>query len=184
MARSGSRQGPLTGDQKRLICQLLAEYCPPAEVVARFKEATGRQIRLSHVCYYRDSPKWAAEVDKAREALLANLGKLPIASKFWRLQELQGLYQDALKARRIRTVRKATKLEDGKLVPVYERLEERDFGAPRELLRQAAEELGQLRHHEPPPDPDRPRQVLLGGELVPSSIAGIPEAGPILDGPG
>lgn len=182
MAKTRRKRGPLTGDQKRLIVQLLAEFCPPSEVVLRFKEATGRPIGISHVVYYRDTPRWRDEIEKARQALLANVGNLPIASKYWRLLQLGRLFDEADKARKVRSVRLGQKLVEGTgashLAMDYERLEEKDFAACRELLRQAAEELGQLRAAPEEGPHDRPRVVVLGGRAVSPAVAGLPDPGP------
>lgn len=110
MGEKQTSRGRLTGEQKRFVVQLLAEFQTPAQIVAAFADQFGRRITIPGVCHYRDSPRWAVEIERAREALLAAVRTLPVASKYWRLQQLHRLITEAEEARRIRSVRVGTRV--------------------------------------------------------------------------
>jgi hypothetical protein len=114
----------LPGPAKELVCQLLAEWARPTEVQKAIREEFGIAISLPTIAWYRKSPKWSRVIAAKREALDANVGLLPISSRYWRLKERQDLLEQA------RSGQKA------------------DLGTARGILTDAARELGQLQPEE------------------------------------
>ncbi len=111
----------LTGPAKDLVCQLLAEFARPTEVQAAVKDEFGIQVSLPSILWYRDSPKWSKVIEAKRQALDANVDRLPISSRYWRLKKRQELLDQARFG------------------------EKPDLGTARGILLDAAKELGQLK---------------------------------------
>jgi len=110
----------LSGPAKELVCQLLAEFARPTEVQKALRQELGVEISLPSISWYRDSPKWAKVIEDKRRALDANLDRLPICSKYWRLKKRQELLDQAMHQ------------------------DKPDLGTARGILVDAARELGQL----------------------------------------
>ena len=115
----------LTGPAKDAVCQLLAEHARPIEVQAAVKQEFGIEVSLPAIVWYRDSPKWSKVIEAKRQALDANLDRLPISSKFWRMRQRQQILEQA------------------------RHQDKPDLGTARGLLTDAAREMGQLQPVEP-----------------------------------
>ncbi len=111
----------LTGPAKDAVCQLLAEHARPIEVQAAVKQEFGIEVSLPAIVWYRDSPKWSKVIEAKRQALDANVDRLPISSRYWRLKKRQELLDQARSG------------------------EKPDLGTARGILLDAAKELGQLK---------------------------------------
>jgi hypothetical protein len=111
----------LTGPAKDAVCQLLAEHARVTEVQAAVKQEFGIEVSLPAIVWYRDSPKWSKIIEAKRQALDANLDRLPISSRYWRLKKRQELLDQARSG------------------------EKPDLGTARGILLDAAKELGQLK---------------------------------------
>ena len=85
----------LNGPAKDLVCQLLAEFARPTEVQAAVKDEFGIEVSLPAILWYRDSAKWSKVIEAKRQALDANLDRLPISSRYWRLKKRQELLDQA-----------------------------------------------------------------------------------------
>ena len=85
----------LTAPAKDLVCQLLAEFARPTEVQGAVKEEFGIKVSLPSILWYRDSPKWAKIIEGKRKALDANVNRLPISSRYWRLKKRQEILDQA-----------------------------------------------------------------------------------------
>ncbi len=109
---------------KDLVCQLLAEFARPTEVQAAVKDEFGIEVSLPSILWYRDSRKWAKVIAAKREALDANLDRLPISSKYWRMRQRQQILDQA------------------------RHQDKPDLGTARGLLTDAAREMGQLQPEE------------------------------------
>ena len=108
----------LTGPAKDLVCQLLAEFARPTEVQAAVKDEFGIEVSLPSILWYRDSPKWSKIIEQKRQALDANVNRLPISSRYWRQKQRQELLQQARSQ------------------------EKPDLGTARGILMDAAKEMG------------------------------------------
>ena len=106
------------------VCQLLAEHARPSEVQAAIREEFGIEVTLPTIVWYRKSAKWSEVIAEKRKALDANLDRLPIASKFWRMRQRQQILAQAQTGDRP------------------------DLGTARGLLVDAAREMGQLQPEE------------------------------------
>ena len=114
----------LNGPAKDLVTQLLAEFARPTEVQEAVKQAFGINITLPAIIWYQRSPKWSKVIEAKRQALDANVDRLPISSRYWRMKERGSLLRQA------RTQGKP------------------DLGTARGLLTDAARELGELQPEE------------------------------------
>ena len=114
----------LTGPAKDAVCQLLAEHARPIEVQAAVKQEFGIEVSLPAIVWYRDSPKWSKVIEEKRRALDANLDRLPISSKYWRMRQRQQILEQA------------------------RHQDKPDLGTARGLLVDAAREMGQLQPEE------------------------------------
>lgn len=166
-----TRRNGLTGEQKRFVCRLFAEYCTPVEIQNAVREHFGFTLALPSVIYYRDCPKWQSVILEMRVALIRNLADLPISSKYWRLKKIHELFDTE---NRYRVVRYSGKSE----IPI----EEKPVGELRQLLQLAAEELGELRQvHEFSGKSGGPleyRAVFSDGSAVPAATVPLPEKPP------
>lgn len=137
----------LTGEQRRWIIRLLAEWCGPQEIAEGFESTFGRKISHSLVQHYRDSEKWRPEIERARTALLHRISDIPIASKYWRILQRYKLFESE---NRYRITRYAGSYQGDPGVPI----EELPLGELRQLLLDAAREMGDLteRHEVSLPD--------------------------------
>ena len=131
----------LDADQKQFIIGRLAEFCGLRETSRLFKTRFGFTPSLQSIHHYSHSPKWSAEIDKLRDVLREQIATLPIASKFWRLKKLQALFDQESRYRTVRLIRTGGSND----APRFTRIREIPLKEIRELLRQAAEELGELR---------------------------------------
>ena len=85
----------LTGPAKDLVCQLLAEFARPTEVQTAVRQEFGITVSLPSVLHYRASPKWSKIIEQKRQALDANVSRLPISSRYWRLKQRQEILDQA-----------------------------------------------------------------------------------------
>ncbi len=114
----------LNGPAKDLVCQLLAEFARPTEVQTAVRQEFGIEVSLPTIVWYRKSPKWSKVIEEKRQALDANVDRLPLSSRYWRMKERQSLLLQA------RTQDKP------------------DLGTARGILTDAAREMGQLQPEE------------------------------------
>ncbi len=82
--RGGGRGSRLTGSQRTFVLRCLAEYLGPMETVKAVKVRFGRDLTAAAVLWYRDHPRWKAEVQRIRAELEQRLDDVPIQSKRWR----------------------------------------------------------------------------------------------------
>jgi len=149
----------LDGEQRALILHSLAEYEGPTDISRKFEGQYGRKISEGLIRYYRDTDSWASEIATIRQELNRRIiADIPIASKRWRLKQLYRHWKAAA--------------DEG-----------RHMSAAR-MLRQAAEELGQIRVGIDLDVGEREHVVSVAGTVIPSAIAGLPEPGTVLDGEG
>jgi len=128
------RKNNLTGDQKRFICRLFAEFAEPTEIQCEVEKAFGFRLALSTIYHYRDADKWRSVVETFRADLVKKLTDIPLCSKFYRLKKLDQLFHDE---NRYRVVRYSGKSE----IPI----EEKPVGELRQLCALVAQELGELK---------------------------------------
>jgi len=114
----------LNGAAKTLIVRLLAEYEKPAAIRAAVKEHFGIEISREAVYFYAKHPKWRAIIEEKRKALETEIDRLPIGSRFWRMQQRQQILDQA------------------------RHQDKPDLGTARGLLTDAAREMGQLQPEE------------------------------------
>ena len=146
MARRGTKQRRLTGEQVQFILRLVAEWTPPAEVCSSFRRIFGCEIVHRQVQHYRDHRKWRPEIERLRTALVARISDIPIASKFWRLRARQRLFDAENRYRVVRYagVRRIVEQPDGSVVEEPIPIEEIPLGELRQLLLDSAKETGDL----------------------------------------
>lgn len=159
----------LNAEHREFVCRMFAEFATPSEVMKALEEQHG--INLANhqaVQHYRDSEKWRPIIEEMRTALIFNINRLPIASKYWRLKQLQDLFNSE---NRYRVVRYA-KVNEHDYTPI----EELPLGELRNLLRQAAEELGELRERITVEHTDGRYQAEFadGPQVYPSTAAELP----------
>ena len=92
----------LSEQQKEAIVTLIARFTRPADVVVHMREEWGVEIdRFQVRAYdptnprYEAGDKWRCIFDAARATYLTDVGKVPIAHKGYRLNQLQGLFDRA-----------------------------------------------------------------------------------------
>lgn len=78
---------PLSAEAKTMVCRMFAEHAAPKEIQEALERDFGQRLARRSITYYREHPKWAAVIDKAREALEADVRRLPISSKYWRIKK-------------------------------------------------------------------------------------------------
>jgi hypothetical protein len=83
----------LTKRQREFVCRELAEYVPPGEVAAAFEVEFGQPIAPTTVAYYSTSRRWGPVIAEMRRRLIDRLDRIPISSRFWRLKQLQALFE-------------------------------------------------------------------------------------------
>lgn len=92
----------LTDDQKLYVVQLLATFNSPTAVVMRLKEDASVEVDRSQVIRYdptkpcfQGGDHWREIFTATRQAYLSTIQTIPIASKAFRLNELQRNYDKA-----------------------------------------------------------------------------------------
>ena len=113
----------LNGPAKHLICQLFAEFESPTAIQTAVENEFGVRVSRETLYHYKNHPRWQKVIEEKRQALDANVDRLPISSRFWRLRKRQELIGKA----------EALMQKSG------------DVAAPGTLLTDAARELGQLK---------------------------------------
>ena len=150
----------LDGEKRAFILRELANWSSPKTIADRFPDEFGETISHQAVYHYAESDKWRAEILAIREKIKQACADEPIACKQWRMREYGKLYENAL----------AMVAEIGV----------RDSLA---VLRQAAEELGELRQPVDVEPPQRIYAVVLAGSNAPApALARVPGASVTLDG--
>ena len=81
----------INGDQKLFICNLIAQYKKPREVVKLVEEEHNIVIKGDLVLRYKNSNKDL--IDNLRSQFLANINDIPIAQKRIRLERADELYE-------------------------------------------------------------------------------------------
>ena len=139
MPTAKKKRRPLSAIEKEFVLRLIAEFRTGGFVTSAFQKEFGRSISSSLVTYYRQN--FPAEIASYRAQLKFALDSIPIASKFWRLSELQSLYEKANNYRLVRFARGTDKRGNPKRIPIYEK----PVGELRQLLTLAAQEMGDLK---------------------------------------
>lgn len=85
----------LSGTHKDILIQLLADFYGNDEVIEYFKQEYNITMASGNVSFYRKSHE--DDIIKKREKLNAKLLAIPIANKFYRLEERQKLLDDIKK---------------------------------------------------------------------------------------
>ena len=80
----------INGDQRLFICNLVAQYKKPREIVSLMEEEHDIIIKGALVSRYKNSNKDL--IDKLRSQYLANINDIPIAQKRIRLERADELY--------------------------------------------------------------------------------------------
>ncbi len=81
----------LNGRAKHLICQLFAEFESPTAIQAAVETEFGVRVSRETLYHYKNHPRWQKVIEEKRQALDANVDRLPISSRFWRLRKRQEL---------------------------------------------------------------------------------------------
>ena len=96
----------LTDEIKREIVLALARFDTPTEVAKRVREEFGVEVDSRQVgaydptrTYFEAGEKWREIFDAARKAYIEDVSAVPIANQGFRLNELNRLYAEALKAK-------------------------------------------------------------------------------------
>lgn len=84
----------LSGPQKAILIQLLADFYGNEEVIEYFKREHNIEMVSSNVSFYRKNKE--KEIIKTRGKLNDRLLAIPIANKFYRLEERQKLLDDLM----------------------------------------------------------------------------------------
>lgn len=94
-AKSGNLK-KLTLDEQHQVCQWLAEFNKPAEVVTLCKDELDVEISRPAIIGYLKEPRWAKEVQKRRKHFLDHLDEIPIANKALRLKRLEKICEQGM----------------------------------------------------------------------------------------
>ncbi len=124
----------LTGEQKRFVCRLFAEFEPPEKIRQALRQQYGIHLALPSIIHYRDSDKWGPIIEQMRKSLIEHIGDIPLCSKYYRLKRLDELFHSE---NHYRVVRYSGRSEHP--------IEEKPVGELRQLCALAAQELGELK---------------------------------------
>jgi hypothetical protein len=130
----------LSAEQLHALLVMIAEHRRPGECVERMRDEHGVSITDTLVCYYKRNPEYREMIHKLRASWEKAFMDETIASKRWRLEQLERLY---VTENRYRTTGYARSGGTASL-PEYARVRTKPVGELRALLRQAAEEVGGL----------------------------------------
>ncbi len=100
----------LKKDQKVILIQLLANFYGNNQLIEYFKEEFGIKVTSSNISFYRKNHE--AEIIDVRKKLGDRLLAIPIANKFYRLEERQKLLDNIKKHLWCEVV----KMKDGQIV--------------------------------------------------------------------
>ena len=132
---------PLHDVEREFVLRLIAEYGSNTEICRLVQSEFGRSIASSLVSYYRRSEIHAERRAQYRAELKSTiLERIPVASKFYRLQQIQKLIDEA-KWRIVRYADGVDKAGHLRKMPIYEK----QVGEVRALLQLAAQEMGDLK---------------------------------------
>lgn len=85
----------LKGDHKAILIQLLADFWCNDEILKHFKQEFNIEMSSANISFYRKNHE--ADIIQQRESLNERLLAIPIANKFYRLEERQKLLDDLKK---------------------------------------------------------------------------------------
>lgn len=137
-----SHQNRLGDDQRDFILMMLAEYRGPAYICRQFQKTFHRSIASSLVMHYKQSARHQGQIDMHRQRLRATiLTHIPLASKFYRLKELDALFHSENHHRIVRYCKGVNSRGQETHVPIYEK----PVGELRAICQLIASEMGDLR---------------------------------------
>ena len=91
-----SKPQRLSDEHKVMVCSLLAEFKPAAEVAARLKDRFNISVTPSSLYYYQNHQDWKPMIERLREQYSKVLTQIPIYHKRVRLERLESQYQESL----------------------------------------------------------------------------------------
>lgn len=101
--------------QRLFICRCLGEFCSERETVDLFEQEFGFRIGKGKVAYYRKSPRWAETIEDFRRAWKEGIIDEVMADKRSRLQMLERIYTESMKAKKYRAATAAIKQAQNEL---------------------------------------------------------------------
>lgn len=84
-----------TLDDKHFIVGILADHGSVQECADRLASERGVQLTIRTIRWYRD--RYAADIADGRQRLEAQIGRIPMSSRYWRMKARQDLYDKAIK---------------------------------------------------------------------------------------
>lgn len=91
------RSHKLSPQEQMAVAQRIAWFWRECEIVKFVREQCGKKISDNLLSRYKDSPKWRPVIEKFREDYLKMINEVPLANKRIRLEELQKMYNRAVK---------------------------------------------------------------------------------------
>jgi len=88
-------ENKLTGEHKAILIQLLADFYGNDEVIKYFKREFNIKMSSGNVSFYRKTHE--SDIIQQRESLNKRLLAIPIANKFYRIEQRQKLVDDLFK---------------------------------------------------------------------------------------
>ncbi len=82
----------LKGEHKAILIQLLADFCGNDEVIEYFKREFNIEMSSGNVSFYRKTHE--KDIIQQRESLNKRMLAIPIANKFYRIEQRQKLMDD------------------------------------------------------------------------------------------
>ncbi len=94
MAQKPEDKYKLSGDQKVIVLQMLADFQGNNEILDCFNEEYSISLTSAAITYYKK--KYEKEIIKMREKLTERILAIPIANKFYRIELRQKLIADII----------------------------------------------------------------------------------------